>query len=118
MKKREKNMKDEIAREKSAEFVTLRPSADVEDSGTGVTIAFEMPGVKTADIDIEAGNGMLKIEGKSSLCRRGMPVVFKRSFYISDAVDTDKISACAKDGVVTVILPKAENALPKKITVS
>lgn len=111
-------MKNENSKEKAAEFVTLRPAADVEDFDTGVSIAFEMPGVKASDIDIEAGNGMLKIEGKSSLCRRGIPIVFKRSFYISDAVDIDRISACAKDGVVTLSLPKAENAVPKKITVN
>lgn len=102
----------------SGEFVTLRPPADVEDTPSGVEIAFEMPGVKTSDIQIEAGNGMLKIEGRSTLQRKGLPVVFKRSFYISDAVDIEKISACAKDGVLTLSLPKAEHAIPRKITVS
>ena len=47
-----------------------------------------------------------------------MPVVFKRSFYISDAVDVEKISASAKDGILTVALPKAEHAIPKKIAVN
>lgn len=111
-------MKKEIAKNDTVEFTTLRPAADVEDTPTGVIIAFEMPGVKTGDIDIEAGNGMLKIEGKSSLSRRGRQVMFKRSFYISDAVDIDKITANAKDGVVTLSLPKVENAVPKKIKVS
>lgn len=112
------SMKNEISKENAPEFTTLRPAADVEDTATGVIISFEMPGVKSSDIDIEAGNGMLKIEGKSSLCRRGVPVMFKRSFYISDAVDVDKISASAKDGVVTLNLPKVENAVPKKIKVN
>ena len=113
-------MKDKEKTEKHAtpEYVTLRPPADVEDTPSGVEIAFEMPGVKTSDIQIEAGNGMLKIEGKSTLQRRGLPVVFKRSFYISDAVDIGKISACAKDGVLTLSLPKAEHAIPRKITVN
>ena len=75
-------MKDKEKTEKhdTPEYVTLRPPADVEDTPSGVEIAFEMPGVKTSDIQIEAGNGMLKIEGKSALQRKGMPVVFKRSF--------------------------------------
>jgi HSP20 family molecular chaperone IbpA len=100
------------------EYVTLRPPADVEEAPEGVTIIFEMPGASSADIGIEAGNGMLKIEGKSSLHRKGMPVVFKRSFYISDAVDVDKISATAGNGLLTVHLPKAEHAIPKKIAVN
>ena len=113
-------MKNDAQSEKitNKDFVTLRPPADVEETATGVEIAFEMPGVKTADIDIEAGNGMLKIEGKSSLQRHGSQVLFKRSFYISDAVDVEKIKAAAQDGVVTLTLPKAPHAIPRKITVS
>ena len=112
-------MKEEIKETVTTpEFVTLRPPADVEECPEGVTIAFEMPGVKNSEIAIEAGSGMLKIEGKSSLRRKGMPVIFKRSFYISDAVDVEKISASAKDGILTVSLPKAEHAIPRKITVN
>ena len=113
-------MKDKEKTEKhdTPEYVTLRPPADVEDTPSGVEIAFEMPGVKTSDIQIEAGNGMLKIEGRSTLQRKGLPVVFKRSFYISDAVDLEKIQASAKDGVLTLSLPKAPHAIPRKITVS
>ena len=112
-------MKDEIKETgKAPEYVTLRPPADVEECAEGVTIAFEMPGVKSSEIAIEAGGGMLKIEGKSSLRRKGMPIVFKRSFYISDAVDVEKISASAKDGILTVSLPKAEHAIPRKIAVN
>ena len=113
MKKNENNEKSP-----APEFVTLRPPADVEDTESGVEIAFEMPGVKSSEIAIEAGGGMLKIEGKSSLRRKGMPIVFKRSFYISDAVDVEKISASAKDGILTVSLPKAEHAIPRKIAVN
>ena len=113
MKKNEINEKSP-----APEFVTLRPPADVEDTESGVEIAFEMPGVSTSDITIEAGNGMLKVEGKSTLQRRGVPVVFKRSFYISDAVDVENIRAAAKDGVLTLSLPKAPHAIPRKITVS
>jgi HSP20 family molecular chaperone IbpA len=110
-------MKNDEKTEKN-EFVTLRPPADVEETATGVEISFEMPGVKTGDIDIEAGNGMLKIEGKSALQRHGNQVLFKRSFYISDAVDVEKIKASAQDGIVTLTLPKAPHAIPRKITVN
>ena len=111
-------MKENTEKSKSAEYMTLRPAADVEETPTGVEISFEMPGVKSEDIDIEAGAGMLKIEGKSALQRHGVPVLFKRSFYISDAVDVEKIKAAAKDGVLTLHLPKVEHAIPRKIKVN
>ena len=111
-------MKENTEKSTTPEYMTLRPAADVEETPTGVEISFEMPGVRSDDIDIEAGAGMLKIEGKSALQRHGMPVLFKRSFYISDTVDVEKIKASAKDGVVTLTLPKAEHAIPRKITVN
>ena len=111
-------MKENTEKSPAPEYMTLRPAADVEETPTGVEISFEMPGVRSDDIDIEAGAGMLKIEGKSALQRHGMPVLFKRSFYISDTVDVEKIKASAKDGVVTLTLPKAEHAIPRKITVN
>ena len=51
------------------------------------------------------------------LHRRGMPVVYQRSFYLSDAVDTEKITAHASDGLLTLFLPKAECAKAHKIEV-
>jgi len=111
-------MKKEINEEKCRDCVTMRPAADVEETHAGVEIVFEMPGVKGEDVAIEAGSGMLTVEGKSTLRRRGAPVMFKRSFYISDAVDVAKIAAKAENGILTVTLPKLESAMPRKIKVS
>ena len=43
---------------------------------------------------------------------------FARSFEISNKIDQGKISALMNDGVVTIVLPKAEQAKPRKIQVS
>ena len=110
-------MKNELQNEKSPDHVTLHPAADVEETSSGVEILFEMPGVKGADVEIEAGNGMLKVEGKSSLRRNGLPVVFKRSFYISDDVDVEKIRATSENGILTLTLPKLPSAMPRRIKV-
>ena len=111
-------MKNDSRNEKCPECVTLHPATDVEKTPSGVEIVFEMPGVKGEDVAIEAGSGMLTVEGKSTLRRRGAPVMFKRSFYISDAVDVAKIAAKAENGILTVTLPKLESAMPRKIKVS
>ncbi len=58
-------MKKEKSEEKCRDCVTMRPVADVEETPAGVEIVFEMPGVKGEDVEIEAGSGMLTVEGLS-----------------------------------------------------
>ena len=110
-------MKNDSRNEKCPECVTLHPATDVEKTPSGVEIVFEMPGVKSGDVEIEAGDGMLKVEGRSALRRKGAPVVFKRVFYISDDVDVDKIRASAENGILTLSLPKIPSAMPRRIKV-
>ncbi len=99
------------------ECITVRPVADVTDEKDGVEICFEIPGASSDDITLEIKDKLLTLKACSSLHRRGMPVVYQRSFYLSDAVDTEKISAKASDGLLTLFLPKAESAKTHKIEV-
>ena len=99
------------------ECITVRPVADVTDEKDGVEICFEIPGASSDDITLEIKDKLLTLKACSSLHRRGMPVVYQRSFYLSDAVDTEKISAKASDGLLTLFLPKAESAKAHKIEV-
>ena len=111
-----KNMKAESTTGK-CECITVRPVADVTDEKDGVEICFEIPGASSDDITLEIKDKLLTLKACSSLHRRGMPVVYQRSFYLSDAVDTEKISAKASDGLLTLFLPKAESAKSHKIEV-
>ncbi len=116
-------MSDEVMKKMEAgstgkcECITVRPVADVTDEKDGVEICFEIPGASSDDITLEIKDKLLTLKACSSLHRRGMPVVYQRSFYLSDAVDTEKISAKASDGLLTLFLPKAESAKSHKIEV-
>ena len=99
------------------ECIQVRPVADVTDENDGVEICFEIPGSSSDDITLEIKDKLLTLKACSSLHRRGMPVLYQRSFYLSDAVDTEKITAKASDGLLTLFLPKAESAKAHKIEV-
>ena len=109
--------KDAVHAEGKCECITVRPVADVTDEKDGVEICFEVPGSSSDDITLEIKDTLLTLNACSMLHRRGMPVVYKRSFYLSDAVDTGKITAKASDGLLTLFLPKAESARVHKIEV-
>lgn len=99
------------------EFIHIRPSADVTDEYDGMEITFELPGVSAANVELEVKNRLLTLKAKSSLHRRNLPIIYKRAFYLSDAVDSENISAKISDGILTVFLPKSESAKTYKVKV-
>jgi HSP20 family molecular chaperone IbpA len=103
--------------ETKCECITIRPAADVTDEYDGMEITFELPGVSAENVTLEVKNRLLTLKAKSTLHRRGMPVVYKRAFYLSDAVDADHISAKISDGILTLFLPKSESAKTHRIPV-
>ena len=100
------------------ECIHLRPAADVAEEHDGMEITFEIPGVAAGDVELEIKERLLTLKAKSSLHRRGIPVVYKRAFYLSDAVVVSGIKAKVRDGVLTIFLPKSENAKTHRIAVS
>ena len=99
------------------EYIAIRPAADVTDEYDGMEITFELPGVSAAAVELEVKNRLLTLKAPSTLHRRGIPVIYKRAFYLSDAVDADNITAKIADGILTLFLPKSESAKAHKITV-
>jgi len=77
-----------------------------------VTDIFETPEALTVVLDFT------KYEGMQPLYTEYNVGHYARSFQISNKIDQTKISALMKDGVVTIVLPKAEQAKPRKIQVS
>jgi len=99
------------------EPVTLIPAVDILEGENEVTIQFEVPGANAKTVEIEVLNGTMTMTAKSSLTRNGHPVEFKRDFRLSDDVDEQKISAKSEDGILTLVIPKAERAKVHRIKV-
>ena len=67
---------------------------------------------------IEDEHDILSVEAKSCLCRKGRPIVFRRCFQLNSSTDISKIHAKTHDGVLTLTLPKSEDAKVHKIQVT
>ena len=114
----------EADRGQAAQFVT--PAASVTEIADGYMLEIEMPGVKKDGLQISFENNELTIIGRRSLPavegtlihRESRPENFRRTFELDPSIDANKISAKIEQGLVTLILPKAEHVKPRKITVS
>jgi len=117
--------------EKKAEATTpvrvFVPVTDIFETPQALTVVLEMPGVDRNSIEASVENDVVTIEGRIDFAKyEGMQPVYTeynvghyaRSFQISNKIDQGKISAEMKDGVVTLVLPKAEQAKQRKIQVS
>ena len=104
----------------------IAPPASVIEAGEGYTLELEMPGVTKDGLDISVENNELTVVGQRSLPtvqgtlihHESRPNNFRRTFELDPSIDADKISAKIDQGLVTLILPKAEHVKPRKITVS
>lgn len=87
----------------------------------------EMPGLKADDINISVTGNNLSISGERKIASEGENVryhrrereagTFSRVVTLPGEVDTEKVEAKHEDGILTVVIPKAETAKPKQITV-
>jgi len=103
------------------------PVTDIFETPEALTVVLEMPGVERGSIEANVENDVITIAGQIDFSKyEGMQPLYTeynvghyaRSFEISNKVDQGKITAQMKDGVVTIVLPKAEQAKPRKIQVS
>jgi HSP20 family protein len=114
----------ESDRNQAEQFIS--PPASVTEIGDGYMLEIEMPGVKKDGIEISVENNELTVIGRRSLPavegtlihRESRPEDFRRVFEIDPSIDADKINAKIDQGLVTLILPKAERVKPRKIAVS
>jgi HSP20 family molecular chaperone IbpA len=116
----------EKAQEQTRPLRAFLPTADIFEPEDALTLILEMPGVDRSNIDVNVENGVLIIEGRIDLSKyEGLHPVygeynigpFRRSFRISSQIDQEQIKAEMRDGVVTLTLPKAEQAKPRRIEV-
>jgi HSP20 family protein len=102
----------------------LAPPVDIYETQDGLVVMADLPGVAKDGIDVRVENGLLTLHGRASHASPGEPIYrefelvnFFRQFELSDKVDQGKISAELKHGVLTLHLPKAEEAKPRKVEV-
>jgi HSP20 family molecular chaperone IbpA len=103
------------------------PRVDVLEDETGITLLADLPGVPKDQLELKIEGDTLQIEGgvAPQLPERLQPVYaevrvprYRRAFTLSRELDTSRIEANLKDGVLNLRIPKHEHAQPRRIQVS
>ncbi len=103
------------------------PNADIYETDEALTLVMEMPGVEKQNIDVKLENDVLQVEGRIDFSKyEGLEPVyaeynvghFTRRFALSNKIHQDGIQADLQDGILTLTLPKAKQALPRRIAVA
>jgi HSP20 family protein len=110
------------------ESAVWSPVADIVEDNDKYTLHFDIPGVSRDQVKINFTEGTLKVSGerqtvqenKDETCHRMERITgkFYRSFTFPTQVNSDRISAGFKDGVLTITVPKAEEVKPRTIEIN
>jgi HSP20 family protein len=102
------------------------PVTDIFETDQSLTVVLELPGVEKNGVEVRVENNVLSIEGRVDFSKyKGLQPLYieynvghyARSFQLSSKIDQSRITADLKDGVMTLVLPKAEQAKPRRIAV-
>jgi HSP20 family protein len=101
------------------------PAVNVYETQDEYVLEAELPGWKREEVDINFENNVLTLSGQRNLQGddrnwlrvEGLTGSFSRSFTISSAVDAARVEAEMKDGVLSIHLPKREEAKPRQIEI-
>jgi HSP20 family protein len=93
---------------------------DIYEDANNTYVRAELPGVSREDVNVEIANGNLTIAAtrKTGEGEDENTLSFSRSVSVAEEVNTGSVAAAYENGVLTVTLPKREEAKPKKITVA
>jgi HSP20 family protein len=102
------------------------PYADIYETDEALAVVMEMPGVEKQNLEVALENDVLRVDARIDFSKyEGMEPVYteynighySRSFTLSKKIDQDGISAQLDDGVLTLTLPKAQEAQPRRISI-
>jgi len=103
------------------------PPVDIHEETDRFVVQAEVPGVRSEDIDVSLENNTITLRGEKkqekvvegeNACRlERFYGTFSRSFVLSTRINPEQIKATFKDGVLEVIVPKAEEVKPKRIKI-
>jgi HSP20 family molecular chaperone IbpA len=108
------------------DLATLTPRVDVLEDETGITLYADLPGVAKDALEVKVEGDSLTIEGAiSAATPQGMEATYaeirlpryRRAFTLSRELDTNRVEANLKDGVLKLRIPKYAEAQPKRIAV-
>ncbi len=115
----------------SSATATWIPAVDVHEYTDRFELYVDIPGVNPSSVELTLEDGVLTLSGerapKMSSDAAGSPQFqriersqgqFHRRFVLPDTVDSDKVNATGKDGVLTVTIPKQAKALPRRIQIA
>jgi HSP20 family protein len=104
------------------------PAVDIYEKDGNIVLKAELPGIEAKDVDVTVENNILTLRGErqfdQEVQRENYQRVersygaFTRSFTLPTVVETEKIKAEFKDGVLRMTLPKKEEAKPKQISIN
>ncbi len=105
-----------------AEETFVPPPVDIYEDDQGLVVLVDLPGVEPSGLDVRVDRGILTIQGRAGHLASGDPVYreyqltgFFRQFQLPEEVDTGRIAAELRNGVLTLRLPRAERAQPRRI---
>ena len=109
------------------EETEFAPAFDVSETEKELIVKAEVPGMDKKDININLSDGLLTITGEKKHekkeedenyhCFERRYGKFSRTMRLPTEVETEKVDAVYKDGVLTITLPKTETVKPKKIEI-
>lgn len=106
--------------------VALTPPVDVIEDSNGITLYADLPGVPRDKLNLQVESDTLTIEAEADLSvPEGLTsshtevglARFRRVFTLSKELDTERVSAELNQGVLTLRIPKAQHAQPRRIEV-
>ncbi|HZU99216.1 MAG TPA: Hsp20/alpha crystallin family protein [Planctomycetota bacterium] len=98
----------------------LAPRLDMEEKGDRILLRAELPGVDPKNVKIQVLGNTLRIEGEQRAEDETQRVYrrYESSITLPDMVDASKIQATSKNGILTLALPRSQQAKPREIPVN
>ena len=114
------------ATEQTRPGLVFTPAVDIFETDRGITLLADMPGTASDAVKVDLRDGVLTVSGEvkpfEGKDEADVLIEFEigryvRQFVLSEAIDQDRIEATFAHGVLRLVLPKAEAALPRRIEV-
>lgn len=103
----------------------VSPAVDIFETDEALTLVADLPGVNKEHLELGIDNNVLTIEGHVDQPHEGSPIYrefgnagYYRRFHLPDNLDLSLTAAELKDGVLTLKMPKAASAKPRRIQVT